>query len=281
MRVPNMIRCSLLLPSLAVGALLSAKALSAQTIYDFNSPTAPTSSVCNNWGNVGNDPTHGPLRWQNAYTLNIPAYFNCWTNPPARTGYPVTGQVALLTSKPLEVRSVSGNPFLLSSLTVGSGWTNNVTLTLKGYSGSDASPIEQFTRTLPSLNARSASMSNAPTQWAIGGSGISWFTLSASFDVSGAPTWNPLDANCLYATAPGGNCSLPAWDKDPYDSRLYQWQVDRFNGMGPKARTDLPYQSVYISAFTVSTVVPEPSTYALMAAGLAALGIAARRRKRA
>ncbi|AMW04381.1 PEP-CTERM sorting domain-containing protein [Gemmatimonas phototrophica] len=269
---------------LAIGVssvLLASTEAAAQTYSDFGSvTTAPTSGVCKNWGNEGFGPKSGGLTWYNAYLLNVPEYFNCWTKAPAVTGYPSNSKLAILTSTPLQVQMDTFNPFFLHSLKVGSGWTNDAILTLNGYMGDVNNKTLQFSQTLTNLDA------NAPMadSWKIDNQGkaITYFTLSVNYNLAGAPAWNPVDANCLYATAPAdvANCAVPAWGQDPYNSRLYQWQVDRSIGMGANARTTLPYQTIWVAGVETSSVVPEPSTYALMGAGLLALGVASRRRRK-
>lgn len=263
-----------------VAAVISAATASGQTTTTFGAPTAPpVPGTCRNWGNESYGPTSGILTWYNAFLLNIPEYLNCWTNPPAQTGYPTGGKVAILESTPLQVQTADLSPFVLSSLSVGSGWTNGAILTLEGYLGTVAAPQLQYTKTLSGVDASEPRTS----PWAIGGPAISWFRLSVNYNLTGAPSWSPTDVACLYATAPTAiaGCDVPDWAQDPYDSRLYQWQVDRANGMGGEARTTLPYQTIWIADVTTSGVpVPEPGTVSLVVVGLAGLVAARRRRTR-
>lgn len=214
------------------------------------------------WGNLGPVGTVGGLDWFGAEgRLDTRCYLGSFdpSYGTVQSGYP--DAVVLLAAGPLWVQSSSFDLFHLSSLTVGSGWTNGVGLTLRGY---DQNLDQQVLERTITLDATAG-----PQQWLIGGDPIRFFTISVDWGLGTipAPAWDFNGAPLMWAT-------------DPYNSRLYKRDADAFAlsqgaGNGPDGA---PYLTYYVASVTTATV-PEPGTYALMATGVVGLGVALRRRR--
>ena len=248
-----------LLPALSAGALLMSVPVSAQPL--FGPPPGGTTTACEWDGGAEirkTQPASG-FEWYGLKLLDLANYQQCWNGfkPDQKNGYPMPGVktdfVALGTGAAI-VQSNSFTPFQLKSLTVGSGWTDGINLTFKGYLDSWNNPI---VRDPIRLDASKGQM-----EWALDIGPIRWFTLDV--DWGAKPAWN-------------GVGTPPEWTGDPFNSRPLQrdYEIDK-----KLALTGSPYQTYFVSGLkTVDvTTVPEPGTWALMAVGLIGLGLAPRRR---
>ena len=289
--------CRSMLPTFAAFALFGGASLKAQTItfndseargsnLGYDSPEAPAGSLNSHscrWGGQSISNGFAGFNWNGLAAVDLQDYLysdqqqkwgRCFVNGrtnfatgnklynitdnQSRTGY----QQQLLQEESkinTNVLAVSGGTtasfsrsqsFVLESMLLGAGWGNVSRLSVMGLL--DGRP--QWFDSFSFLGLGGAASTLATTELVGGSKSINQVMFSAEYSGAGA-NFDPY--NTLGEQGIGGY-----WEANP--SRYATFWVDNvtFREAPP-------------------TVVPEPSTYALMAAGLAALGIAARRRKRA
>lgn len=237
--------------ALAVALVGTTAATASAQTYDFeNMGYGGASSACN-WSGGTEDITLDGYKFFGVRPLDLANYQKCWENsstPLQQNGYAKTGVVALGFGNSFMQRMPGTNQFYLNSLQLGAGWVNPTTLTVVGM---------RFGEQQMYSNTYQLNPANGPIT-VLGQSDIAidYFRLNVDWNLALGGTW-----------APGQGAS----DWDPYDSRQRRYEAG-FND-------SQPYLTYYVDNLSVSTV-PEPSTYALMGAGLLALGVVARRRKR-
>ncbi len=256
-----------LLPTLATGALLVSSPVSAQSTVDFSTLGYGGATSACNWGGgseIGATYPSSGFQWYGLKALDLANYQKCWTDykPSQDNGYQETGVVALGTGT-AQVQSSDFTPFQLTSLTVGSGWVNGITLTFKGYLASwTETPVE---RSIQLDASTGLGATNPATVWNLGIGPIRFFTLDVNWGLGAMPIWD-------------GIGTPPTWSGDPFNSRELQRDYERDV---QQSLSGTPYQTYFVSSMTVAppATVPEPGTWALMVTGLAGVAFTARRRR--
>ena len=293
------------LPTFAAVALLGGASLKAQTItfngpeatgsnLGYDSPEAPAgllnSHSCN-WGGQSISNGFAGFNWNGLAAVDLQDYLysdqqqqwgRCFVNgrrnaPTGNKLYNINDDQSLTgyqqqlspeaSKTNTNVLAVSGGTiasfsrsrsFVLESMMLGAGWGNVSKLSVMGLLDGRTQWFDSFSF----LGTGGAASTLTTTRLGAGSKSIDQVMFSAEYTGSGA-NFDPY--NTLGEQGIGGY-----YETNP--SRYATFWVDNitFREPPPPVLRQVP-----------PTVVPEPSTYALMAAGLAALGIAARRRKRA
>lgn len=287
MRVLETIRRSLL-PTLAVGSLLASAPLSAQPTtpvtfeqlgynslpnpnYAPGSQTNSNNYNCN-WNGQSISSGFSGFNWSGFNALDLQDYLysdgqqgygRCFVNGRQGSLYQIdqTNQIltgyqqkyAAYNANATQVVAVSGSSgpngasfsssslFELKSMQLGGGWGNVSNLRVSGLNNG----VEVWAQDFNFL-----------------GIGGEFSTMLAKLGLI-----NEVRFNATYSTA------LSTYD--PYGS------VDELRGYGDTRMNPDPYRTFWIDNINIQTsTVPEPSTWALMATGLAGLAFAARRRRK-
>ncbi|QJR35914.1 PEP-CTERM sorting domain-containing protein [Gemmatimonas groenlandica] len=286
MRVLETIRRSLL-PTLAVGTLLVSAPLSAQPItpvtfeelgynsqvnsnYLAGSQTNSNNYNCN-WNGQTVQNGFSGFNWSGFGALDLQdylysdgqqAYGRCFVNGRQGSLYAIQNNQILTgyqqkysgyNPNATQVVAVSGaqgpngasfsssSLFELKSMQLGGGWGNVANLRVTGLNNGNEVWSQDFNFL---------------------GIGGGFSSMMAKLGLI-----NEVRFNATYSTALG--------TYDPYGS------VDELRGYGDKRMNPDPYRTFWIDNINIQTsTVPEPSTWALMATGLAGLAFAARRRRK-
>lgn len=231
-----------LVAGVAVLGAVSAPALSAQTTT-FESLGYGTACQ---WGGGSQFSTLDGKKWDGFRPLDLDNLSNS-CGRSTNTGYAQlqSGYVGNIIAVGHQGAWLSSfNPFTLESMVAGAGWQNTTSLTMTFYLNS----VLMSTQTI-SLNTYQTG-AQTYTGFYSGPTDFIGFTPDYT---QGTDVFNSLGESCAGAPQP---CT-------PY---LYEsWFVD----------------NMVFTPRTVVLVTPEPATFAMLGVGVAVLGVAARRRKRA
>ncbi len=281
MRVLETIRRTLL-PTLTIGALLSSAPLSAQVInfesLGYDSPLSTPGSLNNyscNWNGQSISSGFSGMNWSGFSALDLQDYLysdqqttwgRCFVNGRnAPSIYKITDaqtltgyqkQLSQHQSKTgTNVLAISGGSsasfsrselFELKSMEVGAGWGNVLNLRVTGRNNGADVWSQEF---------------NSATGKSLLGVGGNFYTLQNMLGMINEVVITAMFDERLGATF------------DPYGSTDEQ--------LGYGVRNPSPYRTFWVDDIAIQTsTVPEPGTWALMAFGLAGLGVAARRRRK-
>ena len=235
--------------AVVVASAVSATPVSAQ-MFDFEGQGYGGAAAPCNWDGGSVNMMLDGFQFWGLRPLDLANYQRCWSEsstPGQQNGYAKTGVVALGFGDTFVQRGPATEQFYLNSLQLGAGWTNPTTITLVGMRWGD----EVMYSSAHALNPASGplTVTGAPDI------AIDYFRLLVNWNLPLAGDWTTGDGPS-------------SWD--PYDSRERRYEAG--------ARDGQPYLTYYVDNVNVA-VVPEPSSYALLAVGLAVAGMAARRRQ--